>query len=174
MTRGLVAASLVVALALASPAMADDAGRPDPREVGGKMDIVTIAHRHGRERPRGAWLQHRVAFDEAFTGRWFRRRGDLGIRFFGTGKSATVVRNGGWKGRLYNRRGRLVGRPTVWRPNRRTVVVSLPVRWLGTDVERYRWRAVSATAPRRCDDAPDAAAACPAYLDETRQLLHPL
>jgi hypothetical protein len=35
-----------------------------------------------------------------------------------------------------------VGDPLrVWRPNRRSIKVELPVRLLGDDLDRYRWRA---------------------------------
>ena len=171
---------LALALVLATPAVptfADEAVRGDAQESQ-RFDIVAIEHGHGRPRADEApRLQHRISFDKGFSTRSFRRHAELAMSFPTRDRWIEIVRRDGeWKARMTRMRGGLVGRPEVWRPDARTIVVSFPRRWLGADADRYVWRAVSVDGPFRCNDTGTgtSSSSCVAWIDETGKLTHVL
>ena len=153
MRRTPVIALLVGAALLSSPARADVAVIEDGEEWNGPFNIAAAGHGHGRVRRDGtSRLQHRITTYRRWRPRDLATKGSLEIDFPSVDRRLVIDYDHGLKAKLFDtRRDRLVGRPKVWRPDRRTAVVSLPRRWLGRGVERYRWYATGTWFPH-CDD----------------------
>lgn len=164
---GLVMTSMIVAtlvgLSLGTMAIADQVGQRDPKEFPTVLNISFISHGHGHPRDKQvAWLQQRIRMYKAWRSKRLRRYGDLSLTFPSRDRSIEVFYHRGLRARMTKDSGRIVGRPKVWRPDRRTVAVSFPHRWLGANVQHYNWRAVAVFAPP-CEDVVDPA--CPAVID---------
>jgi hypothetical protein len=153
----------LVWLLLGTTASADQIGQRDPNEFATLFNISFISHGHGHPRDKQvAWLQHKIRMYKPWRSKRLRRYGDLSLTFPSRDRRIDVVYKGGLRARMTGDSGQVVGRPRVWRPDRRTVAVSFPHRWLGANVQHYNWRAVAVFAPP-CDDVVDPA--CPAVID---------
>jgi hypothetical protein len=153
----------VLGVVLGTSASADQVGRRDPKEFPTLFNISSVSHGHGHPRDDArAWVQHKIRMYKPWRSRRLRRYGDLSLTFPSRDRRIDIFYRRGLRARMTKRSGRLVGHPTVWRPDRRTVAVSFPSHWLGSNEQRYNWHALAVFAPP-CDD--NANPACPAVLD---------
>ncbi len=156
-TRSSALLAVLAALSSASPAPAQGSTDTvaDGDDVAGPLDVRSVSHGH-----RGARLTHTLRTYGAFPGRLLA--GDNAVVFaFDTNNRRSSFERGAvvfWaNGRLravvVNRRGNLLARVAVSRPDRRSVKVTLSRRALGSP-DGYRWLAV-AVAGSRADFAPN-------------------
>lgn len=156
-----VAATALVGSGLA--VRADEATWSDPKDMDWGLDIATVSRGHA-EWDVGRRLVHTISTHE----RWRSRSLDprcatgFGIRIRDNDRSIQIYYNRGrLRSRVENRRGELVGRVRVQRPDRRSVRVWVRPRLLGDIGDSYEWFAASSTADCSCKDN----AACPAVSD---------
>ena len=148
MTYRAAATAIVVALALASGALADRRTVADGvDERAAPLDIASIGHGHD---PRGR-LVHRVTMQDSWRLRALRpRRGELALLFDLDGKlidghpefeRAIVIWTSGGRLRAQMRgvRSQVLGRVKVWRPNNRTVKVAFRKALLRRGLAEYHW-----------------------------------
>lgn len=137
---------VIVAVALAVPAMARASTISDPDDVHGKLDIASVTEEHAATGP--------VVHTITTYGRWpsraigLRRSSFFLIAFDTAGgpraeRFGIVYRNHGiLRVAVITRRGREVGFGTATRPNLRSIRVSIPRTLLGKP-NGYRWRLFS-------------------------------
>ena len=160
--------SLVLSLFLLAPAMADTAREGDRPDSPGPLDIKSVAQRHGRKQ-----IVHRLSTYEGWRGRSLR--GDNRWIVFWISTNDDPRDPEGFERHIWidHRHGRLravvlrpsgglhatlddeVGKATVRRPNRRTIVVRFAERLLGRDIANYRWYAETSWRTRRGPCAPE-------------------
>ena len=156
-------AATVLALA-AAMAGADQVGRRDKKEFSTLFNISFVSHGHGHPRHKeAAWLQHKVRMYKPWRSKRLRRYGDVGFIFPSRDRRIEILYKRGLRARMTKNSGQILGRPKVWRPDRRTVAVSFPRDWLGRHLQHYNWRAVATFTPP-CDDVVNPA--CPALFDK--------
>jgi hypothetical protein len=159
--RWVIAAALLLVTA-APVAGADQVGHADKKEYAA-FNISLISHGHGHLRADGsAWLQHSVRMHRRWRSKRVRRYGGIGVVFPSRNRRIEILYRRELRARMTKDSGRMVGRPQVWRSDRRTITVSFPARWLGRAVQHYNWHAL-ALFSLPCDDVVNAA--CAARLD---------
>ncbi|MGH2806238.1 MAG: hypothetical protein ACRDKT_03085 [Actinomycetota bacterium] len=182
------ASSITVAtlLCLIPPAGADVGGITDRRDTSGPQDIRVIEHSHGRPTAKGAatvrfvieshrpWRTRRLQCSRQSSKcrsifniyvttderrdierqiQVFKRDGEVMATVSRYSDSTCVA-----PGTLCWQESRFEGRGRFWRPDRRSFVVTVPVRMLGRRVETYGWRVWLAFYRDR---------PCPEYSSET-------
>jgi uncharacterized repeat protein (TIGR02543 family) len=134
---------LQAALVIPSNALADGRRVTDGADTRGALDIAWVAHGHAA----GA-VTHTLHTRRPFASRLLRRGSAVGFAFDTTGdgridRLALVVWSGGaLRAAIADPRGRLLGLAAVTRPDRRTVTVSLSLRWF-PQVSAYHWAALT-------------------------------
>jgi hypothetical protein len=137
---------VIVAVALAVPAMARAATISDPNDVNGKLDIASVTQEHGATGPvvhtittYGPWRSRAIGI----------RRGSAFLIYFDTAggiraeRLAIVYRSHGiLRVAVLTRSGRLLGFGSATRPNLELIRVSIPRTLLGKP-NGYRWRLFS-------------------------------
>lgn len=132
-------------------ASADVRTSSDDNDTPGFLDVRTATHRHGE---RARILIHEI---ETFR-RWRSRRlrcGEVEIHLGPSDRWVSVsYEAGAFRTRLYDISGddRIIARPKVWRPDRRSVAVRVRRRWLGTSADRYRWSVSTIVSPSCRED----------------------
>jgi hypothetical protein len=162
MRRALIL-SFVLVVSLAVPATADRDRGTDGEDSPGPLDIKSVAHGHAGAK----LLVHRLRTYEPWGPKdlrgynrwivfWISTNDDpsdpegferhIWIDYMQGRLRAVVLRpSGGLHATLDER----VGKATVRRPNKRTVVVRFPKRFLGKNVTNYRWYADTSWKSRR-------------------------
>ncbi len=153
---------LVLSFFLLAPVMADTARQADRQDSPGPLDIKSVAQRHGRKQ-----LVHRLSTYKGWRGKSLRGYNRWIVFWISTndgprdpegperqvwidyrdGRLRAVVLRA--SGGLHATLDEEVGKATVRRPNRRTLVVRFPERLLGRDVANYRWYAETSWRTRR-------------------------
>ena len=148
-----------------SPAAADRGRLKDANDSPGILDIRKIAHRHRQ----GGRLTHTVRTYEAWRVRELPRNNENYISFYmddGTAKTKSDrfvwvrrSRNNRLRARLYrpltHPNGEFLGAVRVWRPDRRSVRISLRTTQLGKAMaDGYRWRVTSSFESAKSEGCP--------------------
>ena len=137
---------VIVAVALAMPAMARASTISDPDDVHGKLDVASVTQEHGARGP----VVHTITTYEAWSGRAISiRRGSAFLIDFDTAggtraeRFAIVYRSHGiLRVAVLTRNGRELGFGTATRPSLKSIRVSIPRKLLGKP-NGYRWRLFS-------------------------------
>lgn len=167
-TRGTLTTVLAAAFLAATPVMADDATRSDPREMGDRgLDIAMISQGHLQRASDGDWrLVHTITMYQKWRTRELRCYGSISLRIKDNNRSVRIVyRDGDLRGRIEDARGKFVGRAYVTRPDQRSATVRIRPRHLGRVGRSYAWRVSAETTGCGCDDNGSTSASCPAVSD---------
>jgi hypothetical protein len=162
---------VIVAVALAVPAMARASTISDPDDVHGKLDIASVTQEHGATGP----VVHAITTYEAWGGKAIsiRRGSAFLIDFDTTGgtraeRFALVYRSHGiLRVAVITRNGRELGFGTATRPSLKSIRVSIPRKLLGKP-NGYRWRVFSVYF------GPGCRAACVDRAPNSGEVLHDL
>lgn len=150
--RGRPAVALTLTMLLiAAPAAADTTRHRDRNDTDGKLDVRLVVQGHRRGSSGTPMLRHRLTMFERWGKRALSQQNNFINLFFNTDDDRGFerrlnidVRNGRLRAKMQTWRGLdRVGFARIWRPNRRSVTVAFPKRWLGSGVRSYEWIGVA-------------------------------
>jgi hypothetical protein len=151
-------------VAIFAPAGAGTGGHSDPNDSLSRLDVSRVSHGHklsrGERKPR---LTHRIKTHDVWRASLLDGRPSSIDIFITTDRDPRVERRiviaaarGELRTRMISHSGVVVGRPSVWKPNRRTISLAFGRRTLGRRVTSYRWYATTTfhrSSSENCGDA---------------------
>jgi hypothetical protein len=165
---GAVALALLGFLATTAPAGAGV--YPDSDDSPSRFDMSRVSHGHRLSRGGQPRLTHRISTHDAWRALLMDGRPSSFNIFITTDRDGRLERRiviatarGALRARMLDRSGHIVGRPSVWKPNRRTVTVAFRRGTLGRRLKGYRWYATTTfhrSSSSRCGKAGSVTIVC--------------
>jgi hypothetical protein len=135
-----------------------------------RLDISRVGHGHKLSRAGEPRLTHRITTHDAWRAMLVDGRPSSIAFFITTDRDSRLERRivvattrGEIRARMINHSGDIVGRPSVWKPNRRTITVAFGRRTLGPRLRSYRWYATTTfhrSSSESCGDAGNVTIVC--------------
>ena len=137
----LISVSVIMSSGLA---YADTNTQLDPDDSPGRFDIVAARHGHRTTADGKRLLKHRVVTYETWESLTLARKNTYFLfRFAGDFQDRTVrvtaTDNGKLVAIMVAGKGRTIGKVAVGRPDKHSLTIAFPRRFLGESVHRYRW-----------------------------------
>lgn len=168
-----VAGAALAALAFLTtigPAGAGTGLYTDPNDSLSRLDISRVGHGHKLSRAGEPRLTHRITTHDPWRAMLVDGRPSSIAFFFTTDRDGRLERRiviatarGELRARMINHSGDIIGRPSVWKPNRRTIAVAFGRRTLGRRLRSYRWYATTTfhrNSSESCGDAGSVTIVC--------------
>lgn len=139
--------AILALLVTTTSALGDTTRLRDPNDTDGNLDIKFVVQGHRSDTSGPRMIRHRLTMYERWGKRALTRQNNFINLFFDTDKDNGFerrlnmdVRDGELRAKMQTWRGlEEVGFAKIWRPNRRSVAVAFPKRWLGAGVRSYQW-----------------------------------
>jgi hypothetical protein len=169
---GVVGAALAALTLLTTigPAGAGTAVYADPNDSLSRFDISRVSHGHKLSRGGKPRLTHQLTTHDAWRAMLVDGRPSSIGFFITTDRDGRLERRiviatarGEIRARMLNHSGDVVGRPSVWKPNRRTITVAFGRGTLGRRLRSYRWYATTTfhrSSSKSCGDAGSVTIVC--------------
>jgi hypothetical protein len=164
------ALALLGFLAAIAPAGAGAGIYPDPDDTPSRFDISRMSHGHRLSRNGMPRVMHRITTRDAWRAVLLDGRPSSFDVLITTDRDGRLERRitistarGALRARMLDHSGDVVGRPGVWKPNRRTITLAFRRETLGRRSRSYRWYATTTfhrSSSARCGDVGDVSIVC--------------